>query len=178
MYATINLSKIESDIKKGLKYRAADRLRNLINEYPDELGFRSNLAELYYYAGFLDAAGKYWIFEESNQQRIQQCVKLYRESVNNSGCQILRDVKFRGNKSDLNEYSLKILLDLEKDSELKTNSVPRFYLNEKSANRKVQTKKPDSLQKKIIEKVVIGFLIAIPILAIVGIVTTLRWLFY
>ena len=178
MNSNINLSKIESDIKKGLKYRAADRLRNLINEYPDELGLRNNLAELYYKAGFLDQAGKYWIFEESNQPRIKHCVELYRDSVNNSGNQILKDVIFKGSKEVLDEYALRILLDLEKDSELKTNSVPRFYLNEKAANRKAQTKKPDSLQKKIIEKVVIGFLIAIPILVIVGIVTTFRWLFY
>ena len=84
-----------------MKYKAADRLRNLINEYPDELGLRNNLAELYYDAGFLDAAGKYWIFTESNQPHIKQCVKLYRESVNNSGNQILKDVIFKGNKGIL-----------------------------------------------------------------------------
>ena len=81
MSSNINLSKIESDLKKGLKFKAADRLRNLINEYPDELGLRNNLAELYYYAGFLDQAGKYWILEESNQPHIKHCVELYRESL-------------------------------------------------------------------------------------------------
>ena len=176
MSSKIKLLKIESDLKKGLKYKAADRLRNLINEYPDELRLRNSLAELYYDAGFLDAAGKYWIFEESNQAHVKQCVELYRESVNNSGNQILKDVIFKGSKEDLDEYPLRILLELEKDSEIKTNSVPRFYLRatkKESAN----LNKQDTLQKKIIEKFVIGFLIAIPVLAIVGFVTIIMWLF-
>ena len=176
MSSKIKLFKIESDLKKGLKYKAADRLRNLINEYPDELGLRNNLAELYYYAGFLDAAGKYWIFEESNQPHIKQCVELYRESVNNSGNQILKDVIFKGSKEALDEYALRILLELEKDSELKINAVPRFYLRE--ANKELASlNNQDTLQKKIIEKFVIGFLIAIPVFAIVGFVTIIMWLF-
>ena len=176
MSSNIKLYKIESDLKKGLKYKAADRLRNLINEYPDELGLRNNLAELYYDAGFLDAAGKYWIFEESNQPHIRQCVELYRTSVNNSGNQILKDVIFKGNREDLDEYPLRILLELEKDSELKTDSVPRFYLLE--TNKESSTiNSPDTLQKKIIEKFVNAFLIAIPVLAIVGLISIIMWLF-
>ncbi len=173
----VNIYKIEIRFKKGLKYKAADRLRNLINEYPNEIGLRNILAELYYYAGFLDTAGQYWVFEESDQPHIQQCIKLYRDSVNNSGCQILRDVKFKGSKEDFSEYALNILLELEKDSELKTNSVPRFYLQEQKTARKITEKQPDSLQKKIIEKVVVTFLRAIPIFAIVGIIAVFMWLF-
>ena len=176
MSSKIKLLKIESDLKKGLKYKAADRLRNLINECPDELGLRNNLAELYYYAGFLDQAGKYWIFEESNKPHIKQCVKLYRESVNNSGNQILKDVIFKGSKEDLDDYALRILLELEKDSELKTNSVPRFYRRETKKER-ASINKQQTLQKKIIEKFVIGFLIAIPVLSIVGLISIIMWLF-
>ncbi|MEP2237107.1 MAG: DUF6584 family protein, partial [Maribacter sp.] len=83
------LDKIDSEIEKGLKFKSSDRLRNLIQDNPNEIQLWYKLAELYYESGFLDAAGKYWILTEPTEERIRKCVAIYEKSVNYSGYQIL-----------------------------------------------------------------------------------------
>jgi len=50
---------IDFEVENGLKFKASDRLRNLIQENPNETQLWNKLAELYYESGFLDSAGKY-----------------------------------------------------------------------------------------------------------------------
>jgi len=50
---------IEFEVENRLKFKAYDRLRNLIQENPNETQLWNKLAELYYESGFLDSAGKY-----------------------------------------------------------------------------------------------------------------------
>ena len=95
------LNRIDQEIEAGLKLKSADRLRNLINEYPNELGIWEKLAELYYESGFIDAAGRYWILTEPKEERINESVAIYLNSVNNSGTKILQDITFRGDKDKL-----------------------------------------------------------------------------
>nr|WP_154652529.1 tetratricopeptide repeat protein [Flavobacterium rivuli] len=72
------LFEIDVEINKGLKLRAADRLKNLLGHYPDEPQIRFKLAELYYESGFYDAAGKYWILTEPDEERIKNVLKCMR----------------------------------------------------------------------------------------------------
>ena len=123
------LERIDAEIKRGLKMKAADRLRNLINQYPNELILLERLAELYYQSGFLDAAGKLWILIEPKEKKIIKCVEIYEKSVNYSGTQILNDIMFRGDKNQLSEYGRKKLSLLEKDSQQKSNYIPRSNFN-------------------------------------------------
>lgn len=122
------LNKIEQDIAKGLKLKAVNRLRSLVNDYPNELAIRERLAELYYDSGFLDAAGKYWLLTETEpeDEKIKKCVELYEKSVNQSGTQILNELAFRGDKLRLPQYAQDKLTSLEKDSMLRSNYIPTF----------------------------------------------------
>ena len=70
MNLTEKLDKIKSEFKNGLRYKATNKLRNLIQENPNEIELWNELAELYYESGFLDAAGKYWIAERAVQDLI------------------------------------------------------------------------------------------------------------
>ena len=106
MDLTNKLERIEINIKNGLKFRAADRLRNMINQYPNESILWTRLAELYYESGFLASAGKYWILTEPKDEKIKKCVEIYEKSVNYSGTKILQDITFRGEKSKLTEYEI------------------------------------------------------------------------
>lgn len=99
------LDSISEDLALGRKFKTADRLRNLINEYPNELTLWERLAELYYESGFRDAAGRYCILTEPTDKRIKKCVELYLESVNHSGTQVLQEITYRGKKDDLPEYA-------------------------------------------------------------------------
>jgi len=169
------LIKIDEEINSGLKLKAADRLRNLINEYPNDLSLWNKLAELYYQSGFLDAAGRYWILFEPTDDRIKESIEAYKKSVNNSGYQILQEITFRGEKKKLPEYAQKKLEELETDSRKKAQHVPRFT---KKLNRKERKEQPpQSFRDKVIEKLLIGGVIAIPILAIIGLIRVFQWLF-
>ena len=86
------LERIDRESKNGLKLKSADRLRNLINEHPNEMIIWKKLAELYYDSGFLDAAGRYWVLTEPTDERIQKAQEIYLESVNYSGTKILNDI--------------------------------------------------------------------------------------
>ena len=170
------LAKIEIDIKNGLKFKAADRLRNMINQYPNETELWNRLAELYYESGFLASAGKYWILTEQSDDKIKKCVEIYEKSVNHSGTKILQDITFRGDKSKLSEFGKRKLSELESDSKKKSNYVPEFspILNKKRKNKERQkTNFKDELIKFGLIVLLIGILLSI----IVGFITIIGWIF-
>ncbi|MDT0554620.1 DUF6584 family protein [Patiriisocius hiemis] len=170
------LRSIEADIQNGLKYKSADRLRNLINEHPNEQKLWNRLAELYYDSGFLDSAGKYWILTEPTDERIKKCVEIYEKSVNYSGYQILQEITFRGDKTKLSKYAQKKLAELESDSKEKTNHIPEF---------KPKVNKPKKQNKKYVQTfkdklggyVIFGIVAVIVVLIIIGFVSVIKWIF-
>ncbi|CAL2101231.1 conserved protein of unknown function [Tenacibaculum sp. 190130A14a] len=170
------LKKIDIEIENGLKFKAANRLRNLIQENPNAIELRNKLAELYYQSGFLDAAGKYWILTEPTDDRIKKCVQIYEKSVNNSGYQILQEIVFRGNKSKLSVYAQKKLTQLEYDSKEKVNHIPKFYPKSNKSKQK-SAKNKSTIKDRIIEFIFFSVLISIVLLIIIGIVTVIKWLF-
>ncbi|EDP94986.1 tetratricopeptide repeat protein [Kordia algicida OT-1] len=170
------LDKINSEIEKGLKFKATDRLRNLIQENPNELELRNKLAELYYESGFLDAAGKYWILTEPTDERIKECVAMYEQSVNYSGYQILQELVFRGDKSKLSEFAQKKLSELESDSKKKVDYIPKFSAkNNKKRYKKGISK--STLKEKLITSLIIGILIFLAICSIIGVITVVKSFF-
>ncbi|CAM3828246.1 DUF6584 domain-containing protein [Flavobacterium gelidilacus] len=171
------LNKIDSEIDNGLKFKATDRLRNLIQENPNEIKLWNKLAEIYYESGFLDSAGKYWILTEPTEERIKKCVEIYEKSVNYSGNQILQEIVFRGDKSKLSEFAKQKLSKLELDSEAKVNHVPKF---DKKLNikKKYKTEQKHTLKNKLYELIFFSIIAIIGILIIIGIVTIVKWLFW
>lgn len=126
MYSHKQLQLAEQEIKKGLKLKAVNRLRNVINQFPNEIGVRTMLAQLYYEAGFYDAAGLYWMLTEPLEERIKECTAIYRASVNYSPIQILKDIRFRGDKLELSPYALQALDALEKERYEKNKSSKKY----------------------------------------------------
>ena len=122
MYSHNQLQLAEEEIKKGLKLKAVNRLKNFINSSPNEIGARTMLAQLYYEAGFYDAAGLYWMLTEPLEDRIKECTAIYKASVNYSAQQMLKDIKFRGDRLKLPVYALQILDALEAERYKKNQS--------------------------------------------------------
>ncbi|WP_447606311.1 DUF6584 family protein [Chryseobacterium sp. M5A1_1a] len=118
--------RIEQDIKEGRKKKACDRLRNMINQFPNDISLRKKLGQIYFEAGFLDEAGKFWILSTPENIEMENAVEIYRKSLGNSGNAILMDIVFRGNKNMLDEYAMKVLTELERDSFKKTKYIPDF----------------------------------------------------
>jgi len=169
----MKLNKIENDIELGLKYKAADRLRNMINSHPDDMELWNKLAELYYDAGFFDAAGKYWIFNNSNDPKVVKCVEPYEASVNHSGSQILKEITYRGDRTNLTNYAREKLEALEKDSIEKTENIPTFKQWNENINAK-KARKNNSLGC-VIASIFVSALITI---FIIGLREIVLWFFY
>ncbi|SFM78875.1 hypothetical protein SAMN05421738_102305 [Algoriella xinjiangensis] len=165
-------SKIDFDIKEGRKYKATLRLRNLINEYPDELNLRNQLADLYYQSGFYDEAGKFWILSETINPEISKCIEIYKNSVNNSGNQILKDIVFRGDKNKLSINQQTILKELEKNSLEKTKTVPNF---QKKKNQKNLIEYKETSKDRLIIYLFLIIIIFIVLLLILGIIKIIEW---
>ncbi|RDK83535.1 hypothetical protein C8D94_10772 [Marinirhabdus gelatinilytica] len=148
----------------------------MIQENPHETHLWNKLAELYYESGFLDSAGKYWILTEPTDDRIRKSVKIYEESVNNSGYQILQEIVFRGEKSKLSEYAKKKLTELEIDSKEKVDYVPKF--NPKTnKHKKKNSKYEETFKEKLAKYSFFTVLALIGIFIIVGFVTVIKWIF-
>ena len=170
------LDKIDSEIENGLKFKATDRLRNLIQENPNEIELWNKLAELYYESGFFDSAGKYWILTEPTDDRIKKCVEIYEKSVNNSGYQILKELVFRGDKSKLSDYAQKKLTELESDSKEKANYIPKF--NPKTnKQKKNNSNQEQTFKEKLGGFIFFSILVSIIILIIIGFVTVVQWIY-
>ena len=170
------LEKIDSEIENGLKFKASDRLRNLIQENPNETQLWNKLAELYYESGFLDSAGKYWILTEPTEDRIKKCVEIYEKSVNYSGYQILQEIVFRGDKSKLSEFAQNKLTELESDSKNKVDYVPTF--GPKNNKRKIiNVENKQTLKSKLGVFLIFGIIASIVIFIIIGFITVIEWMF-
>jgi len=168
------LDKIDLEIESGLKFKSADRLRNLIQQYPNEQELWIKLAELYYDSGFLDLAGKYWILTEPTEERIKKCVEIYEKSMNYSGFKILKDLVFRGDKLKLSAYAQEKLSDLESDSKKKYNFVPKF-----KPKSNIQINNPTQKQSSndwFMGILFISIFILIGLLIIIGFITVIRWI--
>jgi len=170
------LDRIEKEIEAGLKLKSADRLRNLLNEYPNEPLIWEKLGQLYYDSGFLDGAGRYWVLTEPTDEKIEKCVKIYLDSVNHSGTQILQDITFRGDKDKLPEYSRNKLIEFETDSKLKSKYIPTFKPRRNKQQRQNKNS-TETFKDKLVKWLIIGFLLIMVFFGIVGIITTFSWIF-
>lgn len=167
--------RIEEDLKQGRKKKACDRLRNLINEFPDDISLRDKLDQIYYDSGFLDEAGKFWILSEPQNFEMKEAVEIYRNSLSNSGNAILKDIVFRGDKSQLSDYAKNILKELESDSLKKTKHIPDFKRKQKQKGD-YQESERDFLSK-IGNYFLIAIIIILPMLGLVKLYELLESIF-
>lgn len=158
------MHRIEQDLKDGSKKKACDRLRNMINQFPDDLSLRRKLGQIYFEAGFLDEAGKFWILSKPENNEMENALEIYRKSLSNSGNAILKDIVFRGDKKLLDEYALKVITELEQDSFKMTKHIPIFKAKKREKGS-YSEKKTDFLSKIGIF-LLIGFIILLPVLGI------------
>ena len=165
------IEKSNNEISEGLKLKAVSRLRNLINACPDNMEAREALAEVYYKSGFFDAAGLYWILTETDNNNIKKCVAVYEKSVNYSPIQILRDIKYRGDKSGLPYYAIQKLNTLESEA------LERSRLRE-SHNFKSSKQMPGSplFKDKLVTLMLSSIVVTLGIVFFVGLATSVSWL--
>lgn len=169
------MHRIEQDLKAGRKKKACDRLRNMINQFPNDLSLRKRLGQIYFEAGFLDEAGKFWILNIPENNEMENAVKMYRKSLSNSGNAILKDIVFRGDKNLLDEHSLKVIAELEKDSFKVTKHIPVFKA--KTREKGNYSENQTGFLSKIVTCLVIGVIILIPVLGIVKLFEIISSLF-
>lgn len=99
-------------------------------------------------------------------KEMEKAVELYRKTLGNSGNAILKDIVFRGNKAQLNEYTMKIFAELEQDSLKKTKNIPDFKPKAREKGNYSELEAKTSFVNKIFIVALIAFLISLPILGI------------
>ncbi|RXM37660.1 hypothetical protein BOQ62_21660 [Chryseobacterium sp. CH21] len=156
--------RIEKDLKEGRKKKACDRLRNMINQFPNDLSLRKKLGQIYFEAGFLDEAGKFWILSIPENNEMETAIEIYRKSLSNSGNAILKDIVFRGDKNLLNEYTRKVITELEQHSLKITKQIPVFKA--KMREKENYSENKTGFLSKIGICLIIGFIISLPLLGI------------
>ncbi|CAI8911186.1 DUF6584 family protein [Chryseobacterium sp. IT-36CA2] len=156
--------RIEQDLKDGRKKKACDRLRNMINQFPNDFSLRKKLGQIYFEAGFLDEAGKFWILSKPENHEMEDAVEIYRKSLSNSGNAILKDIVFRGDKNLLDEHARKIIIALEQDSLKATKQIPVFKA--KTREKESYSENKTSFLSKIGIFLLIGFIILLLVLGI------------
>lgn len=168
--------RIEQDLKAGRKKKACDRLRNMINQFPNDISLRKKLGQIYFEAGFLDEAGKFWILCTPENNEMKNAVEIYRKSLSNSGNAILKDIVFRGDKNFLDEYAIKVMAELERDSFKATKHIPVFKakIREKGKYSESQTGFLSTLGTFLF----IGSIILIPVLGIYKLFELIKSFFF
>ncbi|NML72102.1 hypothetical protein HHL23_20245 [Chryseobacterium sp. RP-3-3] len=169
------LYRIEKDIEEGRKKKACDRLRNLINQFPDDLSLREKLGQIYYDAGFLDEAGKFWILSEPKDKEMEPAVEIYKRSLRYSGNAILKDIVFRGDKNVLSDYARNVLKDLETDSLKKTNHIPEY--KKKYKQELIDSKSEQTFLSKVGMYLLMGVVILLPVLGLIKLIELFTSLF-
>lgn len=170
----MNLQKLHRDINRGAKMKATLRLRSAINFEPNNLSYRNLLGDLYYEAGFLDEAGKFWILNDSEEERVLECIAIYMDSVNNSGFTILNDLKFRGDKNKLPTFAQERMTSFEEDSFERTNSVPRF---KKFEQFQAEREEKEPLTTFVITIIIIAIVLFVIVSVFVGAGSIISWIF-
>ncbi|WP_276875463.1 DUF6584 family protein [Chryseobacterium joostei] len=167
--------RIEQDIKEGRKKKACDRLRNMINQFPNDISLRKKLGQIYFEAGFLDEAGKFWILSTPENNEMENAVEIYRQSLSNSGNAILKDILFRGDKELLDERAKKVINELEYDSFKRTKQIPLFKA--KTREKGNYSENHMNILSKIGIFLLIGLIILLPILGIFKLLELISSLF-
>ncbi|HCM33960.1 DUF6584 family protein [Chryseobacterium sp.] len=165
----------EQDIKEGRKKKACDRLRNMINQFPNDISLRKKLGQIYFEAGFLDEAGKFWILSTPENNEMENAVEIYRQSLSNSGNTILKDIVFRGDKELLDEHAKKVINELEYDSFKRTKQIPLFKA--KTREKGNYSENHMNILSKIGIFLLIGLIILLPILGIFKLLELISSLF-
>lgn len=169
------LYRIEQDLKTGRKKKACDRLRNMINQFPNDLSLRKKLGQIYFEAGFLDEAGKFWILSSPENNEMENAVEIYRKSLSDSGNAILKDIVFRGDKNLLDEYAWKVITELEQNSLKITKHIPVFKT--KTREKGSYSENKTDFLSKIGIYLIGGFVISLPVLGILKLFEMISSLF-
>lgn len=162
------LHKASQEITAGCKAKAVNRLRNLINTYPDDLRAREALGRLYFESGFYDAAGLQWLLCAPSAEK-EKCIGIYMNTVNHSAGQVLKDLKYRGNAVLLPAYAQKKLERLRQEAQ---NTSAKSYRQHLTPPKK----EVDSFADKLIKYGCIFVAIFLFIALVHGCASTLRFI--
>lgn len=167
---------VREDISKGLKTRAMNRLHGLINAYPNEIKFREELGKLYLSVEWKEKAGLYLLLSNTKDQFEKEAIEIYKSSVNNSGYKILTDLKFKGDKDRIPDHSKKVLENLEQKSLKETKTIPKYTHHPPNGTIRGNTIK-ETWKEKLGIIMIVSLVVSIPILAIIGLIQVVKWLY-
>ncbi len=95
------LRKVAYDIQREDLGKARDRLHGLIGAYPDDLGLRERLAEVYWQLRQPAMAGRYWYLTDCNTPEADRAREAFQKAHGHQPLLMLQALKFRGDPERL-----------------------------------------------------------------------------
>ncbi len=111
MPITVTLAKIEGEIACGDYRKARDRLRGLLSAYPNDLGFRRRLGDVYQLLECPTMAGRYWYLEQDKSPDMIAACRHFERACQDDPLNILLCLKFRGSLESLESSFAKQILE-------------------------------------------------------------------
>lgn len=175
----LTLEKVQNDIDTGNLGKARDRLHGLINTYPNDLGLRVKLGDIYWRLQLPEMAGRYWYLEENKSEQVQSACQFFEKTCKNNPLEILRMLKFKGSLEPIKDkYSGKKLQELIKNAE---TSHPWYKASRSnfSTNQRVKAieQKKHKTRNKVFSWLFIAFLFILLCFIGIGIVSIIKWVF-
>ncbi|MGG4489830.1 DUF6584 family protein [Metabacillus idriensis] len=154
------MMKIEEDIKKNDLGKARDRLHGLISTYPNELGLRRKLGDIYFTLKYPSMAGRYWYLEKNKTpEMIKACIQ-FEKTMGNDTFLIARALKFKGDNEILKN------LELEQINSPVHNKVIESLLEEPD----------DTMFDKLLVIGCFSIIILIILFTLIGVYSFFNWL--
>jgi hypothetical protein len=120
------LVKIEGEIACGDYGKARDRLRGLLSTYPNDLGFRRRLGDVYQLLECPTMAGRYWYLEQDKSPDMIAACRHFERTCRDNPLEILLCLKFRGGLESLESSFAKQTLEQLRS---KVAQRYRFYIH-------------------------------------------------
>lgn len=107
------LRKVEYDIQNGNLGLARDRLHGLMLSYPDDLGLRVRLAEVYSQLQQPVMAGRYCYLEAEKTPEMEAAVQAFEKMQGHDPLRIMRALNYRGDLSAIEgTFAGRVIADL------------------------------------------------------------------
>lgn len=164
------LSRVQKDIDRGDLGKARDRLHGLVAQYPDDLGLRTRLAEVYADLKYPGMAGRYWYLEPGKTPKMLEACQRFEESCGQDALKMLMAIKFRGDPAALPEHSRAILEGLQRRSEEQHGYYPDLRCRGRD---RWKPGRRASRADRVVALLFGAFLVGLVVLAAIGLLTIL-----
>ena len=166
------LDRASLDEARGELGKARDRLEGLLVAYPDEIEVRRRLGDVYWRLQYPERAGRHWYLFESDRPEMELAKRAFESRYGGDAWLMLNAIGYHGGLDSLDgTYGNTVIRDLAKRAGV-TSGKLEAALRRRNPSEPVPPT-PQSWQSKLFLSLALAVVIAVLVLAVVGLITML-----